>query len=116
MWSKPFWVPSTWTPAWKLAASGSSVWFASRLATLSVTDQHNKDPKDTLQEYLQSRQQKLPEYELISIEGRAHAQTFKVKCLVEGIAACEGEGSSRRIAEQQSANRALAALGVEVKE
>ncbi|CAM3581533.1 ribonuclease III [Parendozoicomonas haliclonae] len=91
-------------------------WFSSRLATLSVTDQHNKDPKTRLQEFLQSQQQKLPEYELLSIEGKAHAQTFKVSCLIDGQKPTEGEGSSRRIAEQQSARRALVALGVEVEE
>ncbi len=91
-------------------------WFSSRLNALSVTDQHNKDPKTRLQEHLQSRQQPLPDYELLSIEGKAHAQTFKVRCLVEGLDACEGSGSSRRIAEQQSANRALVALGIEVEE
>lgn len=93
-----------------------AVWFSSRLAALSVTDLHNKDAKTRLQEYLQSRQLKLPEYELLSIEGKAHAQTFKVNCMVEGLLPCVGEGSSRRIAEQQSARRALIALGEEVKE
>ncbi|WP_281646006.1 ribonuclease III [Parendozoicomonas sp. Alg238-R29] len=92
------------------------VWYASRLSSLSVTDQHNKDPKTRLQEHLQSRQQKLPDYELLSIEGKAHAQTFKVCCHVEGLSDTEGTGSSRRIAEQQSARRALVSLGVEVEE
>lgn len=91
------------------------VWYESRLKTLSVTDQHNKDPKTRLQEYLQSRQQKLPDYELLSIEGKAHAQTFKVCCHVEGLSDNEGTGSSRRIAEQQSARNALISLGVEVE-
>ncbi len=91
-------------------------WFSTRLIALSATDQNNKDPKTRLQEYLQSRQQKLPEYELLSIEGKAHAQTFKVSCHIDGIKASEGEGSSRRIAEQQSASRALIAIGVEGKE
>ena len=90
-------------------------WYASRLKTLSVTDQHNKDPKTRLQEYLQSRQQKLPDYELLSIEGKAHAQTFKVCCHVDGLSDNEGTGSSRRIAEQQSARNALILLGVEVE-
>ncbi len=92
------------------------VWYKARLETLSVTDQHNKDPKTRLQEHLQSRQQKLPDYELLSIEGKAHAQTFKVCCHVDGLGDTEGMGSSRRVAEQQSARQALVALGVEVEE
>ena len=92
------------------------VWYASRLETLSVTDQHNKDPKTRLQEFLQSRQQKLPDYELLSVEGKAHDQTFKVCCHVQGLDDTEGTGGSRRVAEQQSARRALVALGVEVEE
>nr|WP_283777753.1 ribonuclease III [Sansalvadorimonas sp. 2012CJ34-2] len=92
------------------------VWYASRLETLSVTDQHNKDPKTRLQEFLQSRQQKLPDYELLSVEGKAHDQTFRVSCHVQGLDSTEGTGSSRRVAEQQSARRALVALGVEVEE
>ena len=90
-------------------------WFASRLEKLSVGDQQNKDPKTRLQEYLQSRQQPLPHYELVSIDGRAHDQTFTVHCSVVGVEATIGAGCSRRAAEQQSARRALVALGVEIE-
>ena len=89
-------------------------WFASRLEHLSVgDDQQNKDPKTRLQEYLQSCRQPLPHYELVSIDGKAHAQTFTVHCSVAGMESTTGEGSSRRAAEQQSARRALVVLGVE---
>lgn len=88
-------------------------WFDSRLQHLTLRDT-NKDPKTRLQEYLQSRQQPLPRYEVIDVEGEAHAQTFYVECHVaipEGKT--RGQGSSRRVAEQQAAEAALKALGVE---
>lgn len=89
-------------------------WFVNRLEKLSVEDQQNKDPKTRLQEFLQSRQQPLPHYELVSIDGRAHDQTFTVHCVcMSGLEATVGSGCSRRAAEQQSARRALVALGME---
>ena len=89
-------------------------WFTSRLEELSVTDQSNKDPKTRLQELLQSKQQQLPEYEVMSIEGVAHDQIFTVNCTVAVLdIPVTGSGSSRRGAEQQAARLALTALGVE---
>ena len=88
-------------------------WYSSRLESLSLQD-NQKDPKTRLQEFLQSRQQELPKYEVVSVEGEAHAQTFFVECVVDMLKQkSEGQGSSRRIAEQQSARRALTALGLE---
>jgi len=54
----------------------------------------------------------LPKYEVASIEGEAHSQNFIVKCHIPtlGITA-EGDGDSRKIAEQISAKNALIALG-----
>ncbi len=90
-------------------------WYADRLAVLSLKDTL-KDPKTKLQEYLQSRQLALPRYDVTAIDGEAHAQTFHVRCVVEALteATC-GTGTSRRFAEQQAAQLALAALGVEDK-
>lgn len=90
-------------------------WFANRLGALSLGEQSGKDPKTRLQEYLQSRHQPLPHYELVKVEGKAHDQTFTVQCLVEGELTSDGTGCSRRLAEQQSARKALVALGVETE-
>jgi len=88
-------------------------WFEHRLKGLNLQDTQ-KDPKTRLQEYLQSRQFPLPKYDVISVEGEAHAQTFHVSCALPSLdRTTTGVGSSRRIAEQQAARNALKALGVE---
>jgi ribonuclease III len=68
-----------------------------------------KDPKTTLQEYLQSNKLDLPEYEVVKTEGKSHDQTFTVECRIEGMNISSlGKGSSRKKAEQMAASRALA--------
>lgn len=85
-------------------------WFASRLAEVSL-EQDQKDAKTRLQEYLQAQKKSLPEYEVLSIEGEAHAQSFRVQCAVEGLERpTEGIASTRRRAEQQAAARAYCLL------
>lgn len=70
-----------------------------------------KDPKTRLQELLQARGLPLPRYNIESVDGELHAQHFRVTCEVESIAARgEGEGSSRRRAEQAAAARVLEQL------
>ena len=70
-----------------------------------------RDPKSRLQEWLQARQMKLPEYDLFNVTGEAHKQKFEVRCTVVGSkAAATGNGASRRSAEQQSAERMLSIL------
>ena len=71
----------------------------------------SKDPKTRLQEYLQARSLPLPVYTVISIEGESHQQTFTVKGQVEVIEhEIKGSGKSRRIAEQQVAQKILGLL------
>jgi len=67
-----------------------------------------KDPKTRLQELLQARGLPLPRYSVESVEGELHAQLFRVRCEVEPMAqGAQGEGSSRRRAEQAAAARVL---------
>ncbi len=88
-------------------------WYSSRLDSLSLQDTQ-KDPKTRLQEFLQSRQQALPKYDVVSVEGEAHEQTFYVECIIDMLKQkSAGSGSSRRIAEQKAARVALTALGLE---
>lgn len=88
-------------------------WFAERLENLDLNESM-KDSKTRLQEFLQSRRQPLPQYDLVKVEGEAHAQTFYIVCHVEGLAdAAQGKGNSRREAEQNAAKDALIALQVE---
>lgn len=85
-------------------------WFESRLESLDLNETL-KDSKTRLQEFLQSRREALPKYELLSVEGEAHAQTFHIRCEVSLLTRpTDGVGSSRRQAEQEAARAALASL------
>ena len=84
--------------------------FANRLA-LCEPDNILKDPKTRLQEFLQQRSQELPEYTVLDVSGPPHKQSFKVQCLIaEGRQVFRGRGTSRRKAEQDSAEKALQAI------
>jgi ribonuclease-3 len=66
-----------------------------------------KDPKTLLQEFLQGRRVALPKYTVISTRGAAHSQQFEVECNIpEFSIRTTGSGASRRVAEQQAAQRA----------
>ncbi|OFC69542.1 ribonuclease III [Alteromonas confluentis] len=74
-------------------------------------NEHPKDSKTRLQEYLQSRREPLPVYEVVTISGKDHAQTFEVSCTVARLdAPVFGVGNSRRKAEQQAAKETLEKL------
>ncbi|SDH52573.1 ribonuclease III [Propionivibrio dicarboxylicus] len=67
-----------------------------------------KDAKTRLQELLQGKRLPLPKYALTATEGEAHAQKFRIACVIEKLDICtEGLGASRRAAEQMAAERAL---------
>ncbi len=84
--------------------------FAEKLTLLSL-ENWQKDPKTQLQELMQSKKMDLPEYELITMSGLAHEQTFKVRCTVSLIArASIGTGISRKKAEQAAAEQMLQLL------
>lgn len=66
-----------------------------------------KDAKTLLQELLQGRKKALPQYNVLEIKGEAHAQTFVVSCEIPQLGLMtQGEGASRRIAEQIAAEKA----------
>ncbi len=89
--------------------------FDSRLQALSLKTVQ-KDPKTLLQEYLQARRQSLPEYCVLNVSGEAHEQYFEVECRVADlIPPTEGNGNSRRYAEQMAASKALDLLKQQVK-
>jgi ribonuclease-3 len=84
--------------------------FAPRLTELDP-ETHGKDAKTLLQEWLQSRHHRLPEYALAEVSGQAHAQTFRVECRIAALGLCtEGSGASRKAAEQAAAAAAYASL------
>jgi ribonuclease-3 len=84
--------------------------FTEKLAELTA-DNWKKDPKTQLQELMQSRGVELPEYQLVTMTGLPHAQSFKITCrtqLADEIST--GSGGSRKKAEQAAAEQMLALL------
>lgn len=73
--------------------------------------QVQKDPKTSLQEWLQGRKKPLPRYQLLEASGAAHEQRFEVACEIDNPPLRTiGHGASRRIAEQVAAEKALKEL------
>ena len=74
-----------------------------------------KDSKTRLQEYLQQRALPIPQYQIVAESGKPHDKTFVVEVSVELKNSekkninktMRASGSSRRIAEQQSAQEIL---------
>lgn len=84
-------------------------WFDSRLNTIEPGISQ-KDSKTRLQEHLQSRKQPLPIYEVLEIKGEAHNQRFTMSCSINGLESVQGQGTSRRKAEQIAAGKMLETL------
>jgi ribonuclease-3 len=88
--------------------------FESRIAGLPEPSTL-KDAKTRLQEHLQANGRSLPIYTVKRTSGEPHAQTFLVSCAITHASIeTEGEGPSRRRAEQAAAQAALAALSLHV--
>ena len=84
--------------------------FGEVIATTDL-ESWTKDAKTELQEWLQARHLPVPGYRIAATRGQAHAQTFEVECAVPALGlAQQGEGRSRRHAEQDAARRMLDAL------
>lgn len=70
--------------------------------------QNLKDPKTELQEYLQAQKKSLPVYTVLKIEGDDHYQQFYIMAEIPALAlSAEGQGDTRRKAEQEAAKRLL---------
>ena len=75
-----------------------------------------KDAKTKLQEYLQGTGLELPSYEVSDVSGKPHRRRFVVTCLVSALnLESTGQGTSRRIAEQNAAREMLAAIKSQAK-
>jgi len=84
--------------------------FGPRITAITPTAQ-GKAAKTRLQEWLQPRRHGLPTYALRDTTGQAHAQTFHVECRIDALGVVtQGQGGSRKAAEQQAAMAALAIL------
>lgn len=68
------------------------------------------DAKTTLQEMMQKDGKGLVTYELLKEQGPDHDKHFVTQVLVDGVSLAQGEGSSKKNAEQMAAYHALLKL------
>lgn len=84
--------------------------YGARLTNLPAIEDL-RDPKTRLQESLQAGSLDLPSYELVKASGKAHRQVFEVRCSIkDGALTSTGFGTTRRNAEQESAEKMLEIL------
>jgi ribonuclease III len=84
-----------------------------KLTELSL-DMAKKDPKTRLQEWLQSRNINIPDYEVVRSSGKDHAKIYWVSCKIKYKSlSSEGQGASRRKAEQNAAEKILEKLKID---
>jgi len=69
-----------------------------------------QDHKSSLQEYLQSHDEPLPEYRLAGTLGPDHRKLFEVEVVVRGEPIASATGPSKKEAEQEAARLALEKL------
>ena len=69
----------------------------------------NYDYKSQVQELVQMKQQKMPVYSVVHESGPDHDKTFRVRLKV-GETQAEGEGKSKKAAEQDAARKGLELL------
>ncbi|PPD01779.1 MAG: ribonuclease III [Hyphomicrobium sp.] len=70
------------------------------------------DAKSALQEWAQGQGLALPKYSVVSRKGPDHAPRFTAEVIISGRAPAQGEGASKRIAEQEAATALLSREGV----
>jgi len=76
------------------------------------TNEIKHDFKSLLQEYSQENFKSLPEYILLEENGLAHDKTFKVSLVLNGKTIAEGQGKSKKEAEQKAAREAFNCLSL----
>lgn len=68
---------------------------------------YSRDPKTTLQEYVQKKYKERPQYEVIKEIGPDHQKEFSIKLSIHGNDITVGKGTSKRKAEMDAAQQAL---------
>ena len=71
------------------------------------------DAKTALQEWAQAKTLKAPTYRLVARSGPDHSPRFVIAVDIEGHEAAEGQGRSKRLAEQAAAAAFMAREGVD---
>ncbi|MCB2148760.1 MAG: ribonuclease III [Deltaproteobacteria bacterium] len=79
--------------------------FRERLRNVNRT-RYETDYKSMLQERVQSTYHEVPKYQVVDEIGPDHDKTFRVQMTVAGIVA-EGDGKSKKMAEQEAARAGL---------
>lgn len=72
-----------------------------------------RDAKTALQEWAQGRRLAPPRYRTVGRSGPDHAPSFTVAVEIDGFALAEGDGASKRAAEQAAATAFMTREGVE---
>jgi ribonuclease III len=80
---------------------------------LRATAQPLRDPKTVLQEWAQARGLPTPAYREVARSGPDHNPEFRVAVQLPALAPAEGQGRSKRAAEQAAAAAMLAREGVQ---
>lgn len=83
--------------------------------TISGPDLKINDPKSELQELLSCQQLAAPRYHLVEESGPPHDRLFRFQVLVGADVAGEGEGRSKKIAQQAAATQALKHVAARVE-
>ncbi|MEE8515937.1 MAG: ribonuclease III [Alphaproteobacteria bacterium] len=76
----------------------------------AATGEPPRDAKTHLQEWAQERGLDLPVYETVAREGPPHRPTFFVRASVGDLVPAEGQGASKRAAEQRAAEVLIKAI------
>lgn len=86
--------------------------YQEKLSKISL-EKAQKDPKTRLQEWLQARGRATPKYQVTRSKGKDHAKLYWVSCEIdyENIIV-EGQGASRRKAEQEAATNAIQNISI----
>jgi ribonuclease-3 len=81
-------------------------WYAERLQLISRDEEHT-DHKTKLQEWAQSAMKLTPTYTIVSTEGPAHDREYTAEVYLDGTCLGQGQGRSKKVAEQAAAKIAL---------
>jgi ribonuclease-3 len=74
-------------------------------------EQVAKDAKSELQEIMNERRKKLPEYRIVATLGEPHRRSFEVECVLADLGlSTKGSGTSLQRAQQQAAKKMLERL------
>jgi ribonuclease-3 len=75
-----------------------------------LLDQHQKDYKTLLQEFIQKRFKTYPRYAVVQKKGPDHDKTFWITVTIDGTTYGPGKGKNKKEAEQSAASIAYEAL------